>query len=70
MSRKGRGVVLEARVPWRVATVIFLLIALGIAVSAGRTIEAAIIALLTVLSLALLVLELMAWRKDVVDRSD
>jgi hypothetical protein len=63
-------VVLEARVTWRVATVIFLLIALGIAASAGRTIEGAIIAVLTVLSLVLLALEVVAWRKDVVDRSD
>jgi hypothetical protein len=44
------------RIAWRAATVIFLLIALGIAVSAGRTIEAAIIAVLAVLSLVLLIL--------------
>jgi hypothetical protein len=55
------------RMPWwRVATVIFLLIALGIVASAGRTIEAAIIAVLTVLSLVLLVLELVACRKDAI----
>jgi TRAP-type C4-dicarboxylate transport system permease large subunit len=41
---------------------IFLLIALGIATSAGRAIEAAIIAVLAVIAIALLVVKALAWR--------
>jgi choline-glycine betaine transporter len=51
---------------WRVATVILLLVALGISVSAGRTIEALIIAVLTIPSLVLLVLSLVAWRRGLI----
>jgi hypothetical protein len=53
------------RVPWwRVAAAIALVISIGIAASAGRTIEAAIIAVLTFVPLVLLVLELAASRRD------
>jgi pyridoxine 5'-phosphate synthase PdxJ len=60
----GAARVREARVrriAWRVAPVILLLIALGIAVNAGHTLTAAIVAVLSLISLALLVLELVAW---------
>jgi hypothetical protein len=49
---------------WRVAAAIALMISIGIAASAGRTIEAAIIAVLTFVPLVLLVIELVAWRRN------
>jgi hypothetical protein len=41
-----------------------LLISIGIAASAGRTIEATIIAVLTFVPLVLLVFDLVAWRRN------
>jgi hypothetical protein len=49
---------------WRIATAILLSVALVISVAAGRIIEAIIIGLLLLASLALVVLSFIAWRGD------
>jgi hypothetical protein len=54
-----------ARVPsWRIATAMLLSVALVISGAAGRFIEAIIIGLLLLASLALVVLSFIAWRRD------
>jgi Na+/proline symporter len=48
----------------KLATVVLLLTALGFALDGGRVIEAAIIAVLSVIPMALLVIGLIFWRRS------
>jgi hypothetical protein len=49
---------------WRLATAVLLIVALVIALDAGRVIEAVVLGVLAFASLALLVLSLLAWTRS------
>jgi hypothetical protein len=69
MSPEAAGIsLIMHRIPWgRTTTAVLLVAAFAIAVKAGRTIEAAIIGVLTVPAIVLLVLYVVAWRRGLLD---
>jgi hypothetical protein len=59
------------RIPWgRITATVLFLAAFAIAVNNGRTIEAAIIAVFSVPSIAILVVYVVAWRRGKLDEYD
>jgi len=69
MSPEAAGIsLIMRRIPWgRTTTTALLVAAFAIAVNAGRTIEAAIIGVLTIPAIILLVLYVVAWRRGLLD---